>query len=131
MLRILLKGVREGLGRLLILVDFLSRPRPVERQPAAQQAVDAASRGLALYQFHACPFCLKVRRQMRRLALPIELRDAQNDPQRRAELAEGGGRIKVPCLRIEEAEGVRWLYESTDIIDYLNRRFDPGRPAPA
>lgn len=29
----------------------------------------------------------------------------------------------VPCLRIEEGGEVKWLYESTDIIQFLNTRF--------
>ncbi|MXY52559.1 MAG: glutathione S-transferase domain-containing protein, partial [Gammaproteobacteria bacterium] len=28
----------------------------------------------------------------------------------------------VPCLRIESAAGTRWMYESADIIDYLDSR---------
>ncbi|MDF3852182.1 hypothetical protein [Achromobacter denitrificans] len=29
----------------------------------------------------------------------------------------------MPCLRIEEAGGTRWMYESSDIIAYLEQRF--------
>jgi len=32
---------------------------------------------------------------------------------------EGGGRPTVPCLRILKEDGVFWLYESEDIIEYL------------
>lgn len=40
------------------------------------------------------------------------------------ELLIGGGDLKVPCLRIEDAEGdVRWLYESGEIVGYLEGRF--------
>lgn len=41
----------------------------------------------------------------------------------RDELITQGGRIMVPCLRIEEGGEVKWLYESTDIIQFLNTRF--------
>ncbi len=34
--------------------------------------------------------------------------------------------MQVPCLRIEEGERVRWLYESADIIAYLKKRLDNG-----
>ena len=34
-----------------------------------------------------------------------------------------GGKVKVPCLRIEEAGGTRWMYESNDIIAYLEQRY--------
>ncbi len=122
--RTLLKGLREGLGRTIVLVDSITRPKPVERSAEKQAEVDAAASRLALYQFYACPFCIKTRRVIRRLALPIELRDAQNNVQFRSELEAGGGRIKVPCLRIESEQGeVQWMYESDDIIAYLERRF--------
>ena len=61
---------------------------------------------------------------MKRLSLNIEIRDAQRDIANREALFLGGGTIKVPCLRITEADGeVRWLYESDDINDYLKQRF--------
>ena len=129
MVRMILRALREGLGRILVLLDRLTRPRPLQRPAAEQARVVAAARGLSLYQFHACPFCLRVRRRLHRLNLPVSLRDAQHDAGRRAELLAGGGRIKVPCLRIEEPGEVRWLYESADIIAYLEARFGADRPA--
>jgi hypothetical protein len=42
----------------------------------------------------------------------------------RVELLAGGGRLKVPCLRVVDAAGGEsWMYESKDIIDYLEGRF--------
>ncbi len=117
-----MKLLRWLIGRIILLLDFIFSPRPVRRDPQAQAAVDQRTRALALYQFEACPFCVKVRRAMKRHALQIELRDAKNDPNHRDSLLQGGGRVKVPCLRIEDASGeVRWLYESGDIINYLER----------
>ncbi|MDT4874859.1 hypothetical protein FQZ97_1101880 [compost metagenome] len=60
---------------------------------------------------------------MHRLNLPIALRDAKNDEAHRAALLAGGGKVKVPCLRIEENGESRWMYESNDIIGYLESRF--------
>ena len=74
-----------------------------------------------LYQFKACPFCVKVRRAIKREGLNIETRDAKNNEQYRQELLEQGGKVKVPCLRIEKNGQVQWLYESNDIIAYLNK----------
>jgi len=75
-----------------------------------------------MYQFKTCPFCVKVRRELKRQALHIELRDAKNDVGHKAALVNEGGRHKVPCLRIEKADdSVQWLYESTDIIAYLKK----------
>ena len=90
--------IRWILGRLILTVDFLTRPRPVRRDVVAQDLVDASTARLALYQFKACPFCVKIRRLMRRHALHVELRDAKNDPAISAELVREGGMRKVPCL---------------------------------
>lgn len=119
----IVKGLRNGLGQLIIFIDWLTRPKQQQRSVDQQSVVDAAAKSLALYQFKACPFCVKVRRAMHALNVKIELRDAKNDPQFRQELLEQGGRIKVPCLRIEEEGEVRWMYESDAIIEYLQERF--------
>lgn len=112
--------VRWFLGRLVLGYDLLTRPKPVTRDPAAQQVLDSKTAGLALYQFNACPFCVKVRREIRRHALNIELRDARNDPVHKQALIDGGGRHKVPCLQISGESGQpKWLYESDEIISYL------------
>ena len=117
------KALRIGLGQLIIFADTLTRPRPQQRSAHGQATVDTEAAALSLYQFHACPFCVKTRRAIHRLNVPIALRDAKNDPQAREQLLAGGGRVKVPCLRIEEAGGTRWMYESDDIIAYLEQRF--------
>ena len=113
--------IRWILGRIILLVDFLTAPRGVKRSPEAQQKVEQAIDGLSLYQFQACPFCVKVRRELKRQSLPLELRDAKQSDHKSA-LEQGGGWVKVPCLRIEEAGDVRWMYESSDIISYLQQR---------
>ena len=117
------KALRLGLGQLIIFVDFLTRPGKKQRPAAAQAQVDAAAKDLTLYQFHACPFCVKTRRSLRRLNVPVALKDAKNNEQDRQTLLEQGGKIKVPCLRIEENGQTTWMYESNTIIEYLNKRF--------
>jgi len=119
----LLKALRIGLGQLVVFADWVSRPRKLKRSPEAQAEVERATANLALYQFHACPFCVKVRRALHRLNLPVQLRDAKNDAEHRQALEQHGGRIKVPCLRIEENGQSTWLYESKAIIAYLDQRF--------
>lgn len=118
-----IKALRVGLGQLIIFIDFITRPRKQRRSPEAQAQVAEEASSLTLYQFNACPFCVKTRRAMHRLNLPIALRDAKNDEIHRAALLAGGGKIKVPCLRIEENGESRWMYESNDIIRYLESRF--------
>ncbi|WP_313624025.1 glutaredoxin [Achromobacter sp.] len=117
------KALRVGLGQMIVLGDALTRPRPQKRSPQGQATVNAEAAALSLYQFHACPFCVKTRRAAHRLNVPISLRDAKGDPAAREALLAGGGKVKVPCLRIEEAGGTRWMYESSDIIAYLEQRF--------
>jgi len=119
----IVKILREGLGRLFVLGDYLTRPKPLQRNEQEQAVVDKAVAQMSLYQFYACPFCIKTRRIVRKLGLPMEYRNAQAAGQFRDDLEKLGGRIKVPCLRIEEDGKDRWLYESDDIIAYLERRF--------
>ena len=124
-----MRFVRWFLGNLLLFIDFITTPRGIKRSPDAQAQVDQQTRMLALYQFHACPFCVKVRRSMKRFSLNIELRDAKNNSMYREELEKEGGRIKVPCLRITNDDGsVSWMYESSDIIRYLEKRFVETTP---
>lgn len=118
-----MKLIRWLLGRLILLVDWLTRPQLPDRPAAEQALVDAQTAPLALYQYRACPFCVKVRREMRRLGLNIELRDVRQDPRWREELRELGGKVQVPCLRITTDGDTQWLYESRDIIAYLRQRF--------
>ena len=118
----IIKGVREGLGRLIILIDFIFSPKKQQRTESDQEKINEEVKSIKLYQFYACPFCIKTRRAIKRLNLPIETRNAQSG-QYRAELLAGGGEVKVPCLKIESDEGVQWMYESGDIIQYLEKRF--------
>lgn len=120
----LLGILRYVLGKFVLLINFLwpvSRmPEVLTRSPEEQQRLNQICSRLKLYQFESCPFCVKVRRALKRLNLNIELRDAKNNLEYRKELESQGGMIQVPCLRITEESGaVRWLYESDDIITYL------------
>jgi len=121
----LVKALREGLGHLIVFIDYLSRPKPIRRSAEEQQSAEAAAAHLSLYQFYACPFCVRTRRVIHRLNLPIETRDAQKPGAYRSELEQQAGKVQVPCLRIDEGDETRWLYESDAIARYLERRFDP------
>lgn len=81
------------------------------------------STSLVLYHTSACPYSLAARRAMDKLNIDIELRDIYLGSKNMKELIAGGGKRQVPCLRIDDGEGeVQWLYESSDIIKYLNTR---------
>jgi glutaredoxin len=121
------KPVRWVLAQIIIFIDLVTRPKPVQRSLETQKEVDEQTQNMALYQFQQCPFCVKTRRQIRRLALNIESRDARNDPQWNQELINDGGKYQVPCLKITAADGsVQWMYESTEINQYLDEKFSAG-----
>ncbi len=122
--RYFFRTIRIILGPFMLLGELLTSPKGVERTPEAQKRVDDECKNLSLYQFKTCPFCIKVRREMKRLSLNIEKHDALKNPTARAELEQQGGQIKVPCLRITDENGEQtWMYESDEIIAYLKERF--------
>jgi glutaredoxin len=123
-IRSFFKTLRVVLGPVMLLWERVNQPKGVVRQAAQQQAVNQQCQSLALYQFSTCPFCIKVRQEMRRLSLPIERRDAQHNLSNREDLLKGGGAYKVPCLKVTDAKGhSQWIYESGAIISYLKQQF--------
>jgi len=124
---ILLKVFREGVGGLMAFVSYLTSPRKIRRDPETQIQVDKQVESMSIYQYFACPFCIKTRRTVHRLNIPLEYRDAQvRGGEHRNTLEREGGQIKVPCLRIDKGDETTWLYESSDIVAYLNKQFDPA-----
>ena len=116
--------IRWVLGRIILLADMLYRPRGIPRSPQEQLLMDKQTSNLSLYQYSACPFCVKVRWAMRRYSLNVEARNAKENPAYGEELLAGGGFLKVPCLRIDHGNNdIEWLYESSDIITYLEQHF--------
>ena len=122
------KPIRWVLAQIIIFVDWVTRPKPLQRAAKMQAEVDRQTQSMALYQFHQCPFCVKTRRQIRRLGLNIEKRDARNDAKWNQELINDGGKYQVPCLKITADDGaVEWMYESTSINQYLDEKFSAGK----
>ncbi|MEO8407694.1 MAG: glutaredoxin domain-containing protein, partial [Oxalobacteraceae bacterium] len=120
--------LRLILGPVMLLKERLTRPPGVVRAAPEQARVDAACQKLTLYQFSTCPFCIKVRQEMRRLSLNVALRDAQHSAENRQVLLAQGGSSKVPCLKITNQHGnAKWLYDSGEIIGYLQQQFALGK----
>jgi len=99
---LILKTLRNGLGLIIVFLDWLSRPKKKIRS--------------------ACPFCVKTRRAIHELNVGIEVRDINKNAAHREQLESATGKVKVPCLRIEEGDNVRWMHESNDIIKFLQMR---------
>jgi glutaredoxin len=117
----MMKIIRFILGKIILAGDALFPPRAEPRSRDAQAKLAKISEGLVLYQFETCPFCVKVRRQAKRLGLPIPVRDARPGTQGAQELLQGGGEMQVPCLKIQaEGSSPRWMYESSAIVAYLS-----------
>ncbi|MCM0611945.1 glutaredoxin [Marinobacter sediminum] len=108
--RYFFRTLRLILTPFILLSEKLNTPKSLSRTAEEQALADEASKNLALYQFSACPFCMKIRKEIARLGLNIETRNAQHYPQYRAALEAGGGSIKVPCLKVQRDDGSeRWL----------------------
>jgi len=122
-MKLLINLIRNLLGGIIAVIDFITRGTKLKRTSQAQQQVETELEKISLYQFFACPFCIKTRRAMYKLNLPIVKRNASQGSPYRDELLQGGGRVQTPCLRIEKDDAVEWLYESSEIIRYLKKRF--------
>lgn len=119
-----MEPIRWVLGKTLLCADATFAAKvEVTRTESEQAQVNEQLKQLSIYQFETCPFCIKVRRALKRMDLNIELRDAKKQPFR-DELVKGGGVLQVPCLRNVGPDGkVQWMYESDDIIAYLEKKF--------
>ncbi|GAA6134794.1 glutaredoxin [Oceaniserpentilla sp. 4NH20-0058] len=118
-------AIRFILAQFILLADLLYRPKKVKRSQEKQTVLNEQCKQLALYQYKACPFCVKTRWSMRRNNMSIELRDAKRNPEFAHELESQGGKLKVPCLKITQLDGSsQWMYESKDIIAYLQNIAD-------
>ena len=76
---------------------------------------------LTLYEDPLCPFCMRVKQYLKSVGLSIPMKNTMVDIQAYKELLLGGGRATVPCLQIKHDDGrVDWMYESLDIIKYID-----------
>ena len=82
---------------------------------------------LELYDFEGCPYCRKVREALCELDLDYLEHPVGKGSAHRAQLSEVGGTVQAPYL-IDPNTGTR-LYESDEIIEYLNETYGAGRRA--
>jgi glutaredoxin len=122
-MKLLINLIRNLLGCIIAAIDFMTRGSKLKRTAQAQKQVESELEQLSLFQFFACPFCIKTRRAMYKMNLPVVKRNASQGSPFRDELLQGGGKVQTPCLRIDKGDDVQWLYESSAIISYLEKRF--------
>jgi glutaredoxin len=120
----MMKVIRFVLGKIILFFDELFEPAGLVRTAEAQRQIESEIKAWQLYQLQACPFCVKVRRELKRLSLTIPTREIAKDAAAHSELMAGGKLDQVPCLMIPGANGqAQWLYESSEIIELLRNRF--------
>ena len=124
-----MKLIRWMVGRILLFLNRISLPKSLEREESEQAKVEEELKNYQLYEFEACPFCIKVRRTLRRLNLPMERRDVKRNHSFELELKEKGGKVMVPCLKMTQGDSVKWMYESKDIVAFLEDKFRKANPS--
>ncbi len=75
---------------------------------------------IKLYQFETCPFCKKVRDKMDSMGLEYEKIEVPKDRDKRTELKELSGQIKVPVIQDSDGTVVN---DSAKIIEYLEDNY--------
>jgi glutathione S-transferase len=87
----------------------------------------APGRLLELWDFEACPYCRKVREVLSELDLDYVVHPVPRGGSRRAALVARGGKMQAPYL-VDPNTGTG-MYESDDIIGYLNSTYGGGARA--
>ena len=119
---VIMKLIRWILGRIIIFLDMLFSPKAIIRELSQQKQMDEITSSYKLYQYNACPFCVKVRRFLKKQSLTIDLIDAKQESHKR-DLVKNGGKQKVPCLKVKlQNKENKWIYESDDIIKFLSKK---------
>lgn len=73
----------------------------------------------SLYYYDSCPFCARVLRSLQGINVKVELRNILSDSQHRTALQKATKRTTVPCLRIDKGSDSKWMFESMDIMRFL------------
>lgn len=76
---------------------------------------------LNLYTKTFCPYSLRVLGANKSIGADLNILDISKNPALKEELISKGGKSQVPYL--EDTDNDVSMYESLDIIDYLNNNF--------
>lgn len=117
-----MKIIRFFLKNIILFVDFIIPVGNKNKLSDSHKNIfQKMSSNWKLYEFKACPFCIKVKRYLRSRNISLILVDAKNK-QNEKELINGGGKRKVPCLYYLDNQTPQWLYESSDIIEFIENK---------
>ena len=117
--------IRFILGRIILFLDWVTSPRPVLVSNHRLSEIEKFTSNMIMYEFKACPFCVRVRRFMKRNNINNTTKDARKDKLAAQELIDGGGKLQVPWLAITKDDGsVDWMYESKDIINLFSKELE-------
>lgn len=81
---------------------------------------------IELFQREACPYSHAVRKKLSALGLDYIAHSVESNPLKHKMLIDVGGRDQIPFL-YDRRTGAK-IYESTDIIDYLEAEYGQGTP---
>lgn len=73
----------------------------------------------ALYYYDACPFCQRVLHALPKVKVEVEKRNVMTNRAYSDQQYKATGRTTVPCLLIDDNGKETWMYESADIIRFL------------
>jgi hypothetical protein len=121
----MLKSIQRALRTAFFnLLDRLFEPQPIKRSEQEARRLAKEASCIALYDYKGCSASRLPRREIRRLNIEIECRDFSKYSIHQDKLLAEYGKLKSPCLRIEEKGKVRWLDEPDAIVHFLHERFD-------
>lgn len=73
----------------------------------------------ALYYYDSCPFCQRVLASLPKVKVDVEKRNVMQNRSFSEQQRKATGRTTVPCLLIENEGKETWMFESADIIRFL------------
>jgi glutaredoxin 2 len=85
----------------------------------SNKQTESSNTQYSLYYYDSCPFCVRVLRSLQSLSVDVELRNILSETRHRTALQQATGRSMVPCLRIDNGSDSQWMFESMDIIRFL------------
>ena len=126
-----IKSLRNHGGRIThVLDDAISFAASAARFGWGSRCRVETSRTLkplTLYNMEGSPYCRKVREALSELDLEHIVRNVPKGSPKRAELAKLGGEVQVPYLIDPNTH--KSMYESDDIVAYLEKQYGPDARA--